>query len=595
MSVQGNQEVTLQLDPARILVGLSRIGYTPPSALCDIVDNAVTAGASTVRIKIVKDREDLSDSRRNNVKSYVVIDDGSGMDETKVKAALTLGSPNNNYAPGSLSKFGLGLKSAAFSQGDELVVISSPGGGAEFVRYSVSLPAIQERGQYFAAKQTLTDNDYELIEAYLPNGRGTIIRIDRVRKLDHPSVKNTVDELRNRLGVIYFYFIRESGLDIYIDDEKIAPFDVLFVEEAEQNGNLNEHEWDGKTVRWIEKPHSVTLDGEAQVKAIVEVTQLPHPPLFELDGGTAARNEIRNRYQIAAGNYGYYVYRNKRLISWAEGFRTANGSIVPQSDELYAFRGRILIDDSADDIFNIDVKKATITLSDEAWSTINDLSDQYKRKSRRAWVRASKLRSQRIGLDPNHSANAIVENYEPPEFLPGDTVLDEETVRIQNERRKTLERQMREHLRKTAGVTQAGETDEVGADKELDEDELQQALTGGNPHAAKIFRVDHIEDNALWEPYYDTDRGHCVRINRLHRFAQRIFEDNAENPDLQIMIELLLLQLAAAELYANTNIHSQSADVLTSILSEYRRITSEFLADMVRKLGDRLPPVEEQS
>jgi hypothetical protein len=65
---------------------------------------------------------------------------------------------------------------------------------------------------------------------------------------------------------------------------------------------------------------------------------------------------------IGSGNYGFYVYRNKRLISWASQLQ----GIIPIDQDYFAFRGRILIDDSADDYFNIDVKKSTLTLSDEA-------------------------------------------------------------------------------------------------------------------------------------------------------------------------------------------------------------------------------------
>jgi len=51
----------------------------------------------------------------------------------------------------------------------------------------------------------------------------------------------------------------------------------------------------------------------------IEATQLIHPPTFNLVG-PGAQATAREKYRIEAGNYGYYVYRNKRLISWAERF-----------------------------------------------------------------------------------------------------------------------------------------------------------------------------------------------------------------------------------------------------------------------------------
>ena len=90
---------------------------------------------------------------------------------------------------------------------------------------------------------------------------------------------------------------------------------------------------------------------------------------------------------IDASNYGFYVYRNKRLISWASHLQ-----IIPYDQDFYAFRGRILIDDAADDFFNIDVKKSTITLSDEAWTAISDYTKEAKSKSKAAWLNAGRLR-----------------------------------------------------------------------------------------------------------------------------------------------------------------------------------------------------------
>ena len=73
-----------------------------------------------------------------------------------------------------------------------------------------------------------------------------------------------------------------------------------------------------------------TLDPSDNVKATIEVTQLPYPPVFE------NQSELRNQYMIGAGNYGYYVYRNERLLSWAKFF-----GIIPQDQDFYSFRGRI--------------------------------------------------------------------------------------------------------------------------------------------------------------------------------------------------------------------------------------------------------------
>jgi len=73
--------ITLPIDPARVCFGLSRIGYIPASALCDIVDNSITAKAQNINIIIRKENPEFNDNRKNNIREFLVIDDGDGMDE----------------------------------------------------------------------------------------------------------------------------------------------------------------------------------------------------------------------------------------------------------------------------------------------------------------------------------------------------------------------------------------------------------------------------------------------------------------------------------------------------------------------------------
>ena len=580
-----SDDVDLTIDPARVCFGLSRIGYTPTSALCDIIDNSVRAKAKNIRILIVKEHPDFNDSRKNNVKEYLVVDDGDGMDEQGLKEALKLGSTADFYEPNSLSKFGLGLKSAAFSQGDELHLISSTG-GEPFRKFIVSLPAIAANNKYFARQVSLSHDDEKLTTEYLTEGKGTIVRIGEVRKVNHPSVKKTVEDLTIRAGVIYYYFIQD-GVEIFIGEQPIPGFDVLFTNEADVNGNLDENDWDGKTVRWIEKVKEVTLDTEANVKARIEVTQLPHPPIHELEGAGKAA-EIREKYRIGTGNYGYYVYRNKRLISWAERFE----GIIPQDQDFFAFRGRVLIDDSADEAFNIDVKKSTLMLSEEAWKSLSDLSAAYKSKSKRAWQHATNLKKEREGEDPNFVANEIAASIEPPESLSGEPAPTESAERERSKREEEVQQEMKSKLRKAAARQRSEEVGRTITEAEINDEDIESVLKGeANPAATKIYRVQTVEDNALWEPYYDTDHGVCVRVNKGHRFARQVYEENSDNTDMQVMFDLLFLQMAEAEIYAQKTIQTRPRPEVEKLIAAYRRILSEFLAAMCRDSESKLPPL----
>ena len=104
------EKTLLSWNPSRVLFGLSRIGYSTASALCDIVDNSFGAGAANIQVIAVKNDKNLTDTAKNNIKEYCIIDDGKGMNEIEIINALKLGADDAHYEANSLSKFCLGLK-----------------------------------------------------------------------------------------------------------------------------------------------------------------------------------------------------------------------------------------------------------------------------------------------------------------------------------------------------------------------------------------------------------------------------------------------------------------------------------------------------
>src|SRR5579875_1555365 len=382
---------------------------------------------------------------------------------------------------------------------------------------------------------------------------------------------------------LYYYLMKSGDFHIIVNEKKCTPVDALFTEEADTNPNLNEYEWDGRTTCWIQKPQEITIDGERNITAIIEATQLPHPPTFDLDG-PGLQKAVRDKYRIGAGNYGYYVYRNHRLLSWCESF-----NMIPQDQDYYSFRGRILIDDSADEVFNIDVKKSHIHLSDEANQVIGELTQEYRRKTRLAWKHAKDEINRIKGENGTVQANDIAQQFEMPEELPGDMETEQDYEEAQ-QRTKELEKEQKKKVKEL--IEENKEEPGVAA---LSEEEQAKTVVEGpeSGPSDKIFLVDHVLDNALWEPYYDADKGPCVRLNRLHRFTKIIYEKNPKNVPLQVLMDLLFLQLAGAEVYVQRNYTKYDREQIATILEEYRRVSSDFLAALCRDLGESLPAEEE--
>ena len=72
-------------DPARTIEGLRDTGYRFETAIADIIDNSISAEASTVDLKVNMDF-------RGNIRVSIA-DDGTGMDRDGLIRAMRYGSP----------------------------------------------------------------------------------------------------------------------------------------------------------------------------------------------------------------------------------------------------------------------------------------------------------------------------------------------------------------------------------------------------------------------------------------------------------------------------------------------------------------------
>ena len=570
-----------KMNAARVLFGISRIGYTPASAICDIIDNSVSAKAENIHI-IIKTKH-ANENRKNDVLEYLIIDDGSGMNLTQLENALDLGSNDSEYAADTLSKFGLGLKSASFAQGRKLTVVS--GDGAKINKEHVDLDEINE--EYFSVDEELDDEDRDLIENYFKDGkRGTIVRITKIHQNNHPSLRTTIDELKMKIGVIYYYFLKKD-LHIYLQNEEMTAFDPLFVSEAGEN-NLDENTWDGKSVQWLARQDSLLLDASSNVKGTIEMTMLPHPQVFKIDGVSA--DSIRDKYKISAQNYGFYIYRNKRLINWANLL-----NLIPRDQDFYAFRGRINIDSSADNAFNIDVSKSHISLSEEASGILSDYIAQYKRKCKSAWNNAFKNFNALTSLDSKEETNSIVNDLGEYGLDLNSSDDSDEFEKEKNKRaKKIIEDQIDKSKKETIGHIKSKKNVEKKPE-DLTTNDIDEVMKGSSEVGSldKIFRVPAIADNALWEPYVDAEKKECVRISLLHRYAKIIYEDNSKNRALQVLFDLFLYVQAKSELDVIKSYHEYDSEIIEKILTEFRLSISDKLTKLCRLEDGKLPQDKE--
>ena len=94
--------------PDILMNSMRSIGYSFKTALADIIDNSISAGAKNIEISLpVNSDENLYLS---------ILDDGEGMNSDELFKAMKYGSPRDGYGVNDLGRFGLGLKSASLSR-----------------------------------------------------------------------------------------------------------------------------------------------------------------------------------------------------------------------------------------------------------------------------------------------------------------------------------------------------------------------------------------------------------------------------------------------------------------------------------------------
>ena len=124
--------------PSSLVESMKEIGYSLGSALADIVDNCITAQARRIQLF----------SELNGADSKIaILDDGKGMTEEDLLEAMRLGSrsPLEERESSDLGRFGLGLKTASFSQCRVLTVVTRNGNDTACARWDLDRISSSDR------------------------------------------------------------------------------------------------------------------------------------------------------------------------------------------------------------------------------------------------------------------------------------------------------------------------------------------------------------------------------------------------------------------------------------------------------------------
>ncbi|MFG1292894.1 ATP-binding protein [Xanthobacter versatilis] len=316
-----------------LIEGLRDIGYSLETAISDIIDNSITAGAH--RIHIVT--ETYSDE------PYIaIIDDGEGMSEEELIAAMRPGSRNPlaTRDEADLGRFGLGLKSASFSQCRRLTVVSRCSGRTSAAIWD--LDDVAERNEWAVQ---LPDH-FDLIPSIDTLGeKGTLVLWQKLDRLtdgySHNAAKRAevinqrIAETERHLRLVFHRFMEDAKpLRILLNARLLRPLDPF----ARKNpATISDPE------------EKLTLPrGDVEIQSF---TIPHHKQMSKTDWEDIGGPEGHLKSQ------GFYLYRGKRLILHGTWF-----GLCRQSELTKLSRVRVDIPNSMDADWKIDVKKSSAQL-----------------------------------------------------------------------------------------------------------------------------------------------------------------------------------------------------------------------------------------
>lgn len=201
---------------------LRGLGYSTATAVADLIDNSLTAGATRVEISF-----EWSDE----APSVQILDNGRGMDRDRLIGAMRLGAdPRTVRGDGDLGRFGLGLKTASLSQAAVLTVLSKAEGTSVFcARWD--LAQIEEAAEWDLIEGTAAELDVSAapLES-LPSG--TLVRWDNLDRLlasksDIDTLFAVAETVGRHLGMTFHRLIDEQGFQIILNGVAVLSWDPV--------------------------------------------------------------------------------------------------------------------------------------------------------------------------------------------------------------------------------------------------------------------------------------------------------------------------------------------------------------------------------
>jgi len=314
-------------EAASMIETFRAIGYNIETAIADIIDNSISAQAKNIYISRIW---------RGGKSLITIKDDGIGMNSDQLIQAMRPGAQNplSDRSETDLGRFGLGLKTASFSQCRKLSVLSKrKNENPTFWSWDLDYVAQSDKWELLQWIPEEFINELDDLQS------GTLVvwsDLDRVlppqttETDDSAKLKfsNTLDKVKNHIATTFHRFIEDKTIKIFWSEHDIEAWNPFCPNEVKTQEQPTENIYGGAIMKGYVLPHKNNFSSEQAYKKAEGINGYP-------------------------AQQGFYVYRGKRLLlmgDWLGLFR--------KEEHYKLVRIQIDLPNNLDTEWQIDIKKS---------------------------------------------------------------------------------------------------------------------------------------------------------------------------------------------------------------------------------------------
>lgn len=357
-------------NPEYLIKSIAEQGYSLESSLADLMDNSISANANKIEVLIRMEKEPFI---------LFIADNGIGMDEEELKSSMQFpsNSPEEERNVFDLGRFGLGMKTASFSQTRCFTVLSRKKGTKNYCGRTWDVNFLKKVGKWRLLINT-QDEISELIQHYRSLSEGhlnsfgnfdanTIVVWKGLYKFENyledvnrqSALKKQITEVTSDyLSLVFHRYMERKAnpLQIRINNNLISPFNPFPTTIT-----------DFRPIEYKQKYFSTDT-----IK--IEGFILPSRSIDESQSFSIWTTKNRSLMDME----GIYIYRADRLIH----FGGWNG-LIKKAPRLQLARLRVDIGNSVDHLLHLNVAKSQIEIPHDLTAAFEKYIDELKTQAER--------------------------------------------------------------------------------------------------------------------------------------------------------------------------------------------------------------------